>query len=412
MNELFINLIIIIVIVVLFLAYILIAYFYNSYINYKEDVRTNFNETTGYINDTTTKIDNSINSKTEAVNNRVNAVDTKYKDINLDLSNKITSNNLAIDIINTNLTSNTSNLRSFDSGIKQYMEFRDNNNNINDTLFNYRFSAIPNLSMNLIRKVSAISGMTINTDNDINKFRICDNMIGESNCVDLRVYNGNFDIMPSDITNNNISNINFYNKNKKVMAKMDMLNNNIYVGGEGENAGLFVNESNVYLKNFNIINSGTKYTDNKIIFDKNQRGTTQTFNTYNYSFDDISRNTSNFITGIYTIIKGTGATPPASYNTIIINFKSSYNIPAGKEITFDIHEFSNTSTTDIPINIATIETSPVTTFAYVKLNTNKIIIKTNGIINANINQRIKIQDANFGTTIISPYLSNLIITRI
>jgi len=409
MNELFINLIIIIVIVVLFLAYILIAYFYNSYINYKSDVKTNFNETTSYINTTTNKIDNNINTKTNAVSAKVDAVDIKYKDINLDLSNRLTSNKLSIDIINNNITSNTSNLRSFDSGVKQFIEFRDNNNNINDTLFNYRFSAVPNLSMNLIRKVSAISGMTIKTDGDINKFRICDDKIGESNCIDLRVYNGNFDIMPSAIKDNNISNINFYNKNNNVMAKMDMLNNNIYLGGGGENAGLFINESNVYLKNFNLIDPNTKYLDKKVIYDKVLRGTNQTFNTYNYSFDDISRNTSNFVTGIYTIIRGTG-TPPTN-NTIILNFKSSYNIPIGKDITFDIHEFSNT-TSDIIINVVDVETSPGLLLASVKLNTNKIIIKTNSMIIASVNQRIKITNANFGTTISSPYLSNLIMTKI
>jgi len=50
MNDLYYNIIIIVLVLVLFLAYILIAYFYTSYSNYKEDVDVNFEKTKNYIN--------------------------------------------------------------------------------------------------------------------------------------------------------------------------------------------------------------------------------------------------------------------------------------------------------------------------------------------------------------------------
>jgi hypothetical protein len=412
MNELFYNLIIIIVIVVLFLAYILIAYFYNSYINHKSDVKTNFKETTSYINTTTTKIDNNINTRSSAINARVDAVDTKYRDINIDFSNRLASNNVRITGLDNSITSNSSNLNNFDSGIKQFIEFRDNNNNINDYLFKYRFSAVPNLSMNLIRNVSAISGMTIKTNDTNNKFRICDTNIGESNCIDLRVHKGTFDIMPSAIKDNNVSNINFYGMNNKVLANFNLESNNIYLGGAGENAGLFINENNIYMKNFNLIDANTKFTDKKVLYDKTLKGTTQTFNTYNYSFDDISRNTNNFVSGIYTIIKGVaGGSGVSAYNSVVINFKSNNNIPTGKQITIEIPELSNL---EMNITLSNTEASSIAQISSIILNANKIVLTTGIVINANTNVRVKVQDVKLTipATYTEAYISNMIMTKI
>ena len=50
MIDLYYNIIIIVLVLVLFLAYILIAYFYTSYSNYKVDVDDNFEKTKNYIN--------------------------------------------------------------------------------------------------------------------------------------------------------------------------------------------------------------------------------------------------------------------------------------------------------------------------------------------------------------------------
>ena len=84
MNDLYYNIIIIVLVLVLFLVYILIAYFYTSYSNYKEDVDDNFSKTKNYINTTISKIDDNIrssitenNTKINNTSNLINNIDSK-----------------------------------------------------------------------------------------------------------------------------------------------------------------------------------------------------------------------------------------------------------------------------------------------------------------------------------------------
>jgi len=414
MNDIYINLIIIVIIIVLFLAYILIAHFYNNYINYKNNVNDNFNKTKDYINTTTTSLNKSIKTNT----NNIDDVDLKLTTKINNISNDVINTNNNITSISSNVSSltnsninNNNNITNLDRSLKQFFEFRSNNSNINDALYNYRFDVVPNLSMNLLRNVTAVSGITIKTDTT-NIMRICDNNINNSNCIDMNINNGTFDIYPSAVPNNNIDNINIYNKNKqKVLARFDLNSNNIYLGGNNEEAGIYINDSNVYLKNVNFLTNNAKFNDNKQIYDKNNQDLNQIYNTYKYNIDDIIKlnNISQLITGIYTIIKSTGTNP----NTIIINFKSAYDIPINKSMNIDIYELANTDNTNIEIINSDITSSLLIQKGI--LNEKKIILKTIGIIRANTNVRVKLTDIKLALPTIydsENYISNIISTNI
>ena len=418
MIDLYYNIIIIVLVLVLFLAYILIAYFYTSYSNYKEDVDDNFEKTKNYINTSISKIDDNIRSSiTENntkinntsnyisdINKKVNRVDLKSEDNYYEVKNSL--NNYSSNLNNTNLLidSNTTNINKFDTNIKQFIQYKSNGTTINEAIYNYQFGVSPNLSLDLLRNVNAISGMTIETDN-ISNFRLCDK---NKNCMDMNINNGGLNIFPTNFSSNTTNNIFIYDKKKeKILAKFDLENRGIYLGGEGENAGMYINDSNVYIKKINIINNSDNYSSVKTLYDKQNKGQIQSYNTYPFGLDDINNKTE--INGIYSIIKGT-ETPPQ--NEIIFNFKSSNDIPSGTTLFFNIQELSNISTTDIIIT--SFETIPESIISSVILNTNIIKVITSTIIYKDRNYRIKIKNVELIINKIytEPNITNIINHRL
>jgi hypothetical protein len=418
MNYLYYNIIIFVLVLVLFLAYILIAYFYTSYSNYKEDVDDNFEKTKNYINTSISKIDDNIRSSiTENntkinntsnyindINKKVSRVDLKSEDNYYEVKNSLKNYSSNLNKTNLLIDSNTININKFDTNIKQFIQYKSNGTTINEAIYNYQFGVSPNLSLDLLRNVNAISGMTIETDN-ISNFRLCDK---NKNCMDMNINNKGLNIFPTNSTNNTTDNILIYDKNKeKVLAKFDLKNRGIYLGGEDENAGMYIQDSNVYVKKLNIINNSDKYASIKTLYDKNNKGQIQSYNTYPFELDDINNKTE--INGIYSIIKGT-ETPPQ--NEIIINFKCSNDIPSGTTLSFNIQELSNTSTTDIIIT--SIETIPTSIISSATLNTNIIKIITSTIIYKHRNYRIKIKNVEFNINSIytEPNITNIINHRL
>ena len=433
MNDLYYNIIIIVLVLVLFLAYILIAYFYTSYSNYKEDVDVNFEKTKNYINLNITKLDSNIRTSIDEnntkifntsnyisdINTKVNRNDLKYTDnysnvtnlINVTNTNLNTTNsnlnntnsnfNLNINNTNSNLNNTNSNIYKFDTNIKQFFQYKSNGTTINDAIFNYQFGVSPNLSLDLLRNVNAISGMTVETDNSTNNFRLCDK---SRNCMDMNIDNRGLNIFPSVFNSNNTtSNIYIYDKNKtSILAKFDLANRGIYLGGDGENAGMYINNSNVYVKKVNILNGNYA---NILPYDKTKKGQTQTYNTYSFGIEDINNQTE--ITGIYSIIRGT-ETPPQ--NIIILNFKSSNDIPSGTSLLFNLPEISNTLTSDFTIPLLSIETYPSALISSAILNVNNIKINTTSLINKNINVRIKLTSDKFiiNSLFTEPTITNII----
>jgi hypothetical protein len=419
MIDLYYNIIIIVLVLVLFLAYILIAYFYTSYSNYKEDVDDNFEKTKNYINTSISKIDDNIRSSiTENntkinntsnyindINTKVNRVDLKSEDNYYEVKNSL--NNYSSNLNKTNLLidSNNININKFDTNIKQFIQYKSNGTTINDAIYNYQFGVSPNLSLDFLRNVNAISGMTIETDN-ISNFRLCDK---NKNCMDMNINNEGLNIFPTNFSSNTTNNIFIYDKKKeKILAKFDLANRGIYLGGEGENAGMYINDSNVYIKKINIINNSDNYSSVKTLYDKNNKGQIQSYNTYPFELDDINNNKTE-INGIYYIIKGS-ETPPQ--NEIIFNIKCSNDIPSGTSLNFDIQELSNTSTTDIIIT--SIETIPTSIISSAVVNTNIIKLITSTIINKDRNYRIKIksQDITINSIYTEPNITNIINYRL
>ncbi len=425
MNELFYNIIIIVIILVLFLAFILIAYFYSSYNNYKDDVDTNFSKTKEYINKTVVALDNNIKTSIQNnndkinntsnyifdINNRVNRTDLRSTDNYNELRSSISNTNLNISNFNTRLTSNSDNLNRFDNGLKQFFKFNAGNpaTTINQALFDYQFQVGTNiLSLDLLRKVNAIAGITINTDTTAgvnNNLSVCD--ISTSNCIDMNVDTNGFNIYPR--TTGGLSNLNIYNKSKnKVIAKFDTNTNEIYLGGSGEDAGMLVKDSNVYIKEnrLNLLKDGSLYGDVKTVYDKNNRGTPQTFNTYQVSFADT--HTTNSITGIYSITAGTTGTPPPI--TIIINLKASYNIPSNTNITINIPELTPTLLDKQILTGTETSISGLLGTNGLVLSGNNLKFTTFAIIPANQNIRIKTTSGDYvvdTTKYPEPVISNV-----
>lgn len=403
MNDLLYNIIIIVLVIVLFLVYILIAYFYTSYNNYKEDVDDNFEKTKNYINSSITKLNHNIHSSINEnntkinntsnyindINSRVNRVDLKSKDYYDEVKSSINTTNTNLNNLNSRLTSNDVNLDKFDTNLKQFFQYKTNGTTINDAIYNYKFGVSPNLSLDLIRNVNAISGITIETDNTANtNFRLCDKSTNK-NCMDMNINNQGLNIFPtpSGTSVNTTNNIYIYDKTKEnIIAKFDLANKGIYLGGDGENAGMFIKDGNVYVKKINLLNGD--YASIKTTYDKSKKGQIQTFNTYPLDLTDINNKTE--ITGIYVIHRGT-ETPPL--NIIIINFKSSNDIPAGTSLIFNIPELSNTSIIDE--QIITTETSPTSILSSVSLNIDNIKMITSSLIQKDKNIRIKLTSDKF-----------------
>lgn len=418
MIDLYYNIIIIVLVLVLFLAYILIAYFYTSYSNYKVDVDDNFEKTKNYINTSISKIDNNIiSSITENnikinntsnyisdINTRVNRFNLKSDDNYTELKNSINNYNSNLNNTNLKLSSNETNINKFDTNIKQFFQYKSNGTTINDAIYNYQFGVSPNLSLDFLRNVNAISGMTIETDN-ISNFRLCDK---NKNCMDMNIDNGGLNIFPTNFSSNTTDNILIYDKNKeKVLAKFDLKNRGIYLGGEGEDAGMYIHDSNVYIKNIQVLVDGATYTQKKFPYDKSINNPYQLYTNYPMDITDFQKDLLPKITGIYSIIKGTKDDPN---NTIIFNFMSSGTIPIENSFIFYVNELSG-DITKPNVSIATnlIETTNINIVTANILESNYIQIKQSTIIQPYYNYRIKIKSSDI---IIDPKFTESTITNV
>ncbi len=278
MNDIYYNLVILVIIIVLFLSLILIAYFYNSYTNNKIVIKNNLYETKDYVNDTSRILDENIRASYNDNNKRIDKLDDKYKIINKDLQTNINSNTNEINKLKTSIDMSSNNinknLNNFDNGLKQYFDFKSSGSRISDSIFNYTFAPVPNLSIDLIRNVTALSGMTVMSDvTTNNNFRICDTDNSKKNCIDMSISKGGvFNIAPiadSGDKINNINKINILNKDNKKLVNIDLETENIFLGGEGNDAGMMINNDNVYVKKLNLIHPNNNLTDDKIYANKN-----------------------------------------------------------------------------------------------------------------------------------------------
>ena len=161
----------------------------------------------------------------------------------------ITSN---LNMVDQSLTKkhndDSSDLHSFDSALKNYFSFGDNNLSIqNEKLFEHAFSRIsPNLE--LLAHVNTAQGLMVNTNNEIldsRNMKICND---DRNCIYMNVNDDGFNITPD-----NVSNLTINSTEKTPLAKFDMQNNSIYFGGDDLNSPLFIQDDKVFVNNINMI---------------------------------------------------------------------------------------------------------------------------------------------------------------
>lgn len=283
-----------------------------DYFKYKDSVDESIKISTNDINNNFKLTTNNIKIASSAINNKFNTIAKGLSD--------------SIDVEKKKINMFSCNLDNFDSGLKKYFNFTDNTiTPINDKIFNHTFTSI-NPNLNLISQVNVLSGMTIKSSHSLinsNNFRVCDDS-SIKNCINLNVYNGNFNITPENSTNNLIIN----NANNTPMANFDMANNNIYLGAGDDSAPLFIHNSNLYIKNLNLINDPT----NTSFSYKTSASSKLDINTIN--------NITNTIIAAYTIERF------ADNNSSNITIKLlSYNtITTGSKITINIPEVNNITT--------------------------------------------------------------------
>lgn len=434
MNDIYYNIIIIVLVIVLLLAYILIAYFYSSYSNYKEDVDDNFSKTKDYINTTISKLDNNLHSSIAEydnkmnntcnymsdINKKVNKVDINLQDNNNEFKNYVSSTNNNFSNINSyssnvnsQLSSNNLKFNKFDANIKQFIQFKSKGININDAIFNYQLGIEPNLSLDFVRNVNAISGMTVETENSTDtNFRLCDKSVNK-NCMDMNIDNKGLNIFPTKSTPTNYNttkNIYIYDKDKKnVIAKFDLENRGIFLGGEGDKAAMYIKDNNVYFKNIKVLTNDVSFDYINIkdkpslnIYDKSNKNIEQPFiNTYPIDITDFDKENTSKFTGIYTIIRKTMA------NTIIINFKCSTNYSYNNSFVIRILELNNTKTTDVT-SIGITQSDKVISSVTLLANSNLLQFKLSSSIIADFVFRIELTSSSF---VINPIFTEPVVTN-
>lgn len=414
MNDLYYNLILVVIIIVLFLSLILIAYFYNSYTNNKATVKDNLYETKDYVNDTTRILDENIKMSYDDNNKRIDKLDDKYKAINRDLTKNVNTNTTDINRLKTGIQDNndrmTSNLNKFDKNMKQYFEFRSSGSIINDSIYNYTFSAVPNLSMNLITDITALSGMTIKTDDKLGKnMRICDEGVNQINCIDMSITDGTFNIKPSPVTSNNVNTINIKGRDESKIANIDLVNNNIYLGGDKDTAGMMVNKDNIYVKKLNFMNPASSFTDEKVYVDKSKilKNQPQALNANTYEFNiydtKMHKDPADILITIpcnYLIQASTGDKYKI-YITLTVPYKpfKIYGIERNKVIQIPVYQLANMKVDEIPLDNKDI--TSLSKIGDIKLK--EKIIKITTLDNLNFGDVINIELESADLTIMEKY---------
>ncbi len=148
--------------------------------------------------------------------------------------------------LNFNSSETRNNVSDFDANLKHFFRFKNNNVALDTSqkIYDYVFGPTGK-DIDLITKVTAASGMTINTPTSDMSFKICNN---SSNCIDMKVTDRSFNIMPA-----NLDNMTFLSKNSAPLAKFDMENDKLFFGGNNEdNSPMFIHNSNLYINEMNI----------------------------------------------------------------------------------------------------------------------------------------------------------------
>jgi len=185
-----------------------IIYLSYDYMTYKKNVDMAFETTTNHMNDEFTKVASNIDQ----------------------------------------YDSTTSNLEKMDTSLKKYFRFYDNDQEIkNKKIYDHVFSGVcPNLD--LLAHINTVSGIVVNTSEDIlndQNLKVCNK---DKNCIHLNVNNDGFNITPDSV---DLLTIN--SKANQPLARFDLKNDSIYLGGGDINSPFFIQDGNVFVNNINMI---------------------------------------------------------------------------------------------------------------------------------------------------------------
>lgn len=205
--------------------------------DYKNSVDKSFGMTTSNMNDGFKKTSDNLDITKQIIKGDIDKTNLDVK--GLQIKNEA---------IATQMTNVDTNLTNFDTSLKKYFTFYDNNTAIqNDKLYNHVFSGIsPDLE--LMAQVHSVNGLTIRTPTqtiDERNLKICNDL---NNCIHLNVNSDGFNITPD-----NVNGLTINSKSGPPLAKFDMDNNGIYLGGSDINAPLFIQDGNLFINNINMI---------------------------------------------------------------------------------------------------------------------------------------------------------------
>ena len=278
-------------------------YLIYDYMGYKDNVDTAFEITTNYMNDTFDKVSKNIDataqdlskgidnntknittlnvrtdgvvSKTQLmedkvsymdarvinVDNNVNSLSSNLYDTSRNLRDNLTNveNNLSstserLNNVQSNMSRNENNLNQFDSALKKYFKFSENNEGIdNEKIFSHVFNGI-NPNLQLLTEVEAASGLTVTTSEN-HSLKVCN---AQNNCMKMDVDRDIFNITPLDVNGLTVR-----SRNNNTLANFDLRNNSIYLGGDDINSPLFIQNSNLYVNNLSVLikEPGKTYTN-------------------------------------------------------------------------------------------------------------------------------------------------------
>lgn len=223
----------------------------NSTQNYIRNVEDNLfsmtNSTQNYIRN----VENTLSSTTETINNTLSSTS---ETINNRISSASETINNRINNIQTNVSHNQDNLNQFDTALKKYFKFSEDNQGIdNEKIFSHVFNGI-NPNLQLLTEVQAVSGLTVTTS-DNHSLKVCN---AQNNCMKMNVDNDIFNITPIDVNGLTVR-----SRNNNTLANFDLRNDSIYLGGNDINSPLFIQNSNLYVNNLSVLikEPGKTYTN-------------------------------------------------------------------------------------------------------------------------------------------------------
>jgi len=212
---------------------------------------------------------NAINSRIDLLENKYDFIDTRIAELNTsnayienslneisqmhdDSSDDLTSLSDKYAILNTEIASmqqdlnvNDTYIDNIDENMRALFNFRQNGNVITNDLQDQQFNTNDISAFDFRTHATATNGMTISTGNAINdnrNLRVCKKE-SDNICLHFGIGDNGFNIMPQNVHHFIIN-----DKNNNGLARFDMKNNAIFMGGVDESAALILHNNTAYAR--------------------------------------------------------------------------------------------------------------------------------------------------------------------